>query len=630
MAERYGYRLTGKPRKETIPVNAIFTDTETADQGNGVQRLVLGCYEVWRVDADTGLPQFQIDSGEYHSEREFYLMVRAHLPCRVIAHNWNFDAAVLRIGATDNRKRYRYEIDYTRGIYPADNAGFAPFFITLNFGDDRYAELICNTNFYKMPLAVIGDSLGVEKLAMPPTDDLDALTIYCRRDTEILRKAWFNVFAFTHSLGDTTPGLTAAMASNRVYRKMYFNTEYKVQGSQGIPYVNEQEQAAYHGGRTDTFWKGTPQSEVVFKYDVNSLYPYCMLGNIPVRYSQRGNARLLYKVLDGTIPDMIAMADVSLNIPPGSKYGFLGLEGVKHNGQLIFPVGRFRVTAWQPILEIAREQGYIEAVNNVWLYDAVPMFDTYVNELFARRVQYKTDGNRAWDTLTKLLMNSLYGKFGQRENPEWERVNEDSDEYLVMYEPDTSMSRTINYYNDVLTDYWQIGDTLLKVVLNAAQQQLARQSICSIAGYITAKGRAVLWDGLASVIANGGTLYMADTDSIITDIELPPSIVSGTELGKYKLEDKVPGIECYFTAPKHYIIGDTYKLKGVRNPVRGVDTHEQVVFPKFMTDLLSKNPARRLRLETGAIIRDIEKTPTGINSKRIENGIDAPTLPIVI
>ena len=628
MTTRYGYRLTNKPRKETIPPNVIFTDTETADSGNGVQRLVLGCYEVWRVDAE-GMPQFKVDSGEYFSEHAFYLMLKHHLPCRVVAHNWNFDAAVLRIGATDNRARYRYEIDYTRGIYPADKSGFAPFFITLDFGKDRYAELICNTNFYKMPLAVIGESLGVPKLEMPSIEDQTAMIEYCQRDTEILRKAWFNVFAFTLDLAGTTPGLTAAMASNRAYRKRYFDTAYRVQGSQGIEYVNEQEQAAYHGGRTDTFYKGTPQSDVVFKYDINSLYPFCMLGNIPVRYSQRGNAALLAKVLRGDYADLTAMADVSLNIPPQSRYGFLGLEGVKHNGQLIFPVGRFRVTAWQPILEIAAAQGYIEAVNNVWLYDSVPMFNTYVSELFRRRTVYRAEGNKAWDTLTKLMMNSLYGKFGQRENPEWERVEADTDEYAVMIEPNEDMLRTTNTYNDKVTEYWQIGEVLLKVIPDG-NAQLARQSICSIAGYITAKGRAVLWQGLSKVLDSGGILYMADTDSIITNVELPPEMVSSIELGAYKLEDTVSGSECYFTAPKHYIIGDTYKLKGVRNPIRGVDTHDQTVFPKFMTDLLTKNPVRRLRLETGAVIRDIQKTPTGLNSKRIEQGIDLPTLPIVI
>ena len=628
MSTRHGFRLTNKPRREVIPPNVIFTDTETADAGGGIQRLILGCYEVWRVN-DVGMPSFQIEAGVYYSEHEFYLMLKKHLPTRVVAHNWNFDATVLRIGAADNRERYGFEIDYKRGIYPADKSGFAPFFITLDFGKDRYAELICNTNFYKMPLAIIGESLGVPKLAMPCAEDMAAMLVYCQRDTEILRMAWFNVFAFTQDLAGTTPGLTAAMASNRAYRKRFFNSAYTVQGSQGIEYVNEHEQAAYHGGRTDTFYKGMPQSDVVLKYDINSLYPFCMLGNIPVRYSQRGNGQALVKAIRGGYSDLVAMADVTLNIPPASAYGFLGLEGVKHNGQLIFPVGRFRVSAWQPILEIAHQQGYIERVHNVWLYDAAPIFDDYVEALFARRLEYKEKKNKAWDTLTKLMMNSLYGKFGQRENPEWIEVDANSEEYAVMIEPDTDMGRTSNVYEDRLTEYWQIGKQLLKVIPDG-NAQLARQSICSIAGYITAKGRAILWQGLAEVINAGGTLYMADTDSIITNVSLPSHMVDGTELGKYKLEDSVPGSECYFTAPKHYIIGDTFKLKGVRNPVRGVATHEQTVFPKFMTDLLTRDPIRRMRLEQGAVIRDILKTPTGINSKRIEQGTGMPTLPIVI
>ena len=52
--------------------------------------------------------------------------------------------------------------------------------------------------------------------------------------------------------------------------------------------------------------------------------------------------------------------------------------------------------------------------------------------MFARRLEYKATGNKAYDTLTKLMMNSLYGKFAQRVNETWAPVDPASNEYAVM------------------------------------------------------------------------------------------------------------------------------------------------------------------------------------------------------
>ena len=117
---------------------------------------------------------------------------------------------------------YGYNIDIQEGIYPVGKGQYAPFLVRLSFDTGDYADFICNTNYYKMSLAVIGDSLGVDKLDMPSTDDTGAMLVYCRRDVEILRMAYFSLFMFTNELAGVTPGITAAMAANRVYRAGYY------------------------------------------------------------------------------------------------------------------------------------------------------------------------------------------------------------------------------------------------------------------------------------------------------------------------------------------------------------------------------------------------------------------------
>lgn len=613
----YGSKLSSKVRDEKLPPTVIFTDTETREIEGGQLELLLGCYETWAVD-DRGLPEYQTGKGDYYSESEFYNLVITNLPCRVVAHNWNFDAAVLRVGSKENGERYGYTIDVENGIYPLPGQGFAPFLLKLAFDNGQTCELLCNTNFYKQSLASIGDSLKLPKTEMPETGDTQAMLEYCRNDVAILRAAFFAMFVYTNDIAGVTPGITAAMASNRVYRAGYFRSETTVQGSQHMGGVNHAEREAYHGGRTDTFFKGVPQSEHIYKYDVNSLYPFCMTGLMPVRFLQAGR--------DDWVTgygDYITLACVTLNIPPESEYGFLGLEGVKKDWRLIFPAGRFTLWAWQPILEIAARNGYIERVHRVLLYESADIFSDYIADMFARRRQYRDDGNDAFQLLTKLMMNSLYGKFGQRASGKWKLIDPESNEYAVM---SGIGERFTQLWDDVEKSYWQVGDSLYGY---ADGEGLARHSVCSIAGYITAKGRAVLWESLAAVLRLGGQLYMCDTDSVVCDVPLPADMVDDRALGKFALEGESAGKDCIFYAPKHYQFGGSLKIKGIRKP-SDKPSHPQDVFPNFTTDLMSSNPKRRERLETGAVITRIVKTPTGRNDKRVEIGEGLPTLPIVL
>lgn len=57
---------------------------------------------------------------------------------------------------------------------------------------------------------------------------------------------------------------------------------------------------------------------------------------------------------------------------------------------------------------------------------------------------------------------------------------------------------------------------------------------------------------LLYVLNNGGKVYYTDTDSIVTDIELPSNIIHPKEIGKLKLEHIVT--EGYFIADKTYTI----------------------------------------------------------------------------
>ena len=625
-----GYKLSKRVWVEKIPRLVLFVDTETTEQPNGKLDLLLGCYEVWCVSRK-GRRIKILSEGVFDTEAEFHSVMRDSADCRVVAHNWNFDASVLRIASSEHREAFGYSINFEKSIISNETASQSPFFLRLEYNEGGYVELLDNGNYYPMPLRAIGDSLSIPKLDIPETSERESMIAYCQRDVEILREAYFGVFEFCLNFG-TTPSITTPSAAMRVFRKHFYEKIGDVQGSQHIEAVNKAEREAYHGGRTDTFYKGRPLTDnPIYKYDVNSLYPTCMLGDIPIRYLQRVRGSYDYsKGLEGG-SRLIGLHDVSLCIPEGSRYGFLGLEGIRTDSGLIFPVGEFRCWVWQPLYEIALAQGYVKECHRIYLYQSEPLFRGYIESLYALRQQYKQAGNFAYDMLCKLFMNSLYGKFGQRAYGKWQELESDSDEYHSMHGEAEGILRTLGEVEDRDTpsDYLQLGERIWRYDDDAIGD-LARSSVCSIAGYITALGRASVWRAMASVIDSGGQIYMCDTDSVVCDVRLPDSMVSDSELGKWKLEGISEPADCDFVAPKHYIYQNQIKLKGVRNPVIGALIHKQTRFPRFMTDLSSKSLTRQANLEDGASISYIESEPTGINHKRREIGEGLPTLPFVI
>ena len=622
---KFSRYLSSSPYKEQIPYKVIFIDTETTsydiDEKTEKLDLLVACYEVWIVN-EIGIPIAMETKGDIYTEADFYLLLKQHLPCRVVAHNWRFDATVLRIGAKENLNKWGYDIDVSNSIIPVVAKGFTPFVISLDF-DGLEAELICNTNFYKQSLASLGDSFGTDKLEIPDVDDIDAMVIYCRRDVEILRKSYFFLFEFTDEIGGVTPAQTIAMSANRVYRNRYMPTDMRIQGTLGIPYISDVEQEAYKGGRTDAFFNGNPE-RVIYKYDVNSLYPFSMLGDMPIRYVQRAPVNMLIDAVND-VSRFIYLSEVTINIPEDAKHAFIGGEGIKtEKGELIFPIGEYKCWVWQPMFELLYNNGYIKEIHTVYAYNRHNIFDDYVLSLYQLREQYKKSGDLARDLLVKILLNSLYGKFGQREHIGWGLAEEY--ERDVILRDARGIERFEEVYDDEFVEYLQVGNTLYRALIHDDTSPSAN-SVMSIAGYITTMARSILWSAMAQILDDGGDIYYCDTDSIFSSIQLPDNQVSYTELGKWKLEETIPKGNAEFVAPKHYRISDKWTIKGVRNP-SGNSQHNQVIFPNFITDLTSKNMLRRSRLDSGAIITRIVKEPTGINGKRISIGDDMPTYPI--
>ena len=145
----------------------------------------------------------------------------------------------------------------------------------------------------------------------------------------------------------------------------------------------------------------------------------------------------------------------------------------------------------------------------------------------------------------------------------------------------------------------------------------------SIAAYIAASGRALLWATMDYIKACGGVVYMCDTDSIITDYELPEELV-GNDIGQWKVEEISEPEECYFYCPKHYEFNDKATIKGAKEPEAGKLEYDQHQF----TNIMSRFKQIRIEKDQGPKIKKVKKVFAGINNKRKEprrkNGATLP------
>ena len=476
------------------------------------------------------------------------------------------------------------------------------------------------------------DSDCIQDTGHQQLDQLLRLIKYCKRDVEILRRSWFSLFKFTKQHG-VTPGLTVASMGQRIYAKRWFPRlppGIQVVGNRDVPALNDPEREAYKGGRVDVFYQGTPKNITLNKYDANSMYASVMQGSVPVQFCGLCSpAKLLWRLGSGLDGAGINLADVTVTIPE-EGVGWFGWEGIRHpEAGLIFPVGTFRTWAWTPLLRIAHHHGWIKTVHACFDYHALPIFDQYVKDVYKLRKQAQVAGNKPGALLYKYLLNSVYGRFGQRTYGSWEPVKGEEAAWQAHCLDARDSCRWFDYpcgnMDEQPVDYWFSGGTVYR--WQEPEDTMGHRAVCSIAGYITSKARAKLLETMHTLHQQGSKVFMCDTDSIVTDGALPASMV-GNGLGNWKLEDTSPGEACDFVAPKHYTFNQDSKCKGIRNPQRGVNIYVQARFSKWTTELLSyKNQGK---LEQGALVKDVAETVTGKNCKRISHGKNAFNSPIVL
>jgi hypothetical protein len=171
------------------------------------------------------------------------------------------------------------------------------------------------------------------------------------------------------------------------------------------------------------------------------------------------------------------------------------------------------------------------------------VFKSYIDKIYNIKSNPKNSTQKA---LAKILLNNLLGRFG---------INLEKSVTDVMtnkeFETKSVMNKITSYKRiskeKVLVNYLPKLDfnlieehnlSMIKILNKYKDYEVQTLNVCSIviSAAITAYARIYMSKIKLDIIKNDGELYYSDTDSIITNKQLPNSMVSSKELGKLKLE----------------------------------------------------------------------------------------------
>ncbi len=461
----------------------------------------------------------------------------------IYAHNWDYDAAMLSL-ESESRSH-----DWTCTRYAR-----ATHTIMWRFTRGKQRLVFVDTiNYFPMSLDTLGKSMQSSKLSMPDAGasqaDWDA---YCRRDVEVLRDAMHTLYAFVHDHDLGKLMLTTPAQALAAFRHRFMPTRILILADDAISAL---ERESYHGGRVEVFYD-QPLAGEILGLDVNSMYPAVMRdGEYPVWKLAKGTSLSLTR-LRGMLARQCVIARVRIHTEAPAY-------PIVVESRLCFPVGDFWTVLTTPELRLALECGDLRECAEWVSYARRNLFREYVDELYDLRARYRAEGNTAFELMCKLMLNGLYGKFGQSGHV-WSECGDgydtDSRDFFVRCKGQTHP----------LLHHVRMG-----VVLHNERDAESQDSFPAIAAHVTADARVRLWR--LREAAGAHAVYYCDTDSLYVN----PDALTGlsgelhpTALGKLKLERRLS--RAWFRASKDYDVDGDVKIKGIRKRAHKVADGEYV------------------------------------------------------
>lgn len=350
-------------------------------------------------------------------------------------------------------------------------------------------------------------------------------------------------------------------------------------------------------GATDFFLAAV---ECIKYFDVNSLYPFAMLNDMPINGTKVNSV--------GDLDSFFGFVKVEVTCPESVSRPLLPL---KHEGKTIFPTGKWTGVYFSEELKAAKKYipEYKFKLLNGYSFDKAQIFNKYVETLY--ETKKTTVGAERW--IAKLLLNCLYGTFGRKKDTSnvFNVSAQDLPLYMLKYtitsiiqiNPDLF---TIVAKNKLLLENFQSLDSVLTVEgFQRSEFSLVKSNV-AIASAITAYARIFMMP-----FKLDPSCAYSDTDSVFTnDILGLIEKLLGTELGEFK--DELNGLEikeARFLGIKQY--GYWFEKENGQRV-------EKSVFAGVERNSLSFNDIINLSLGGAITIEDITRFHKSFNSLKLK------------
>ena len=377
-----------------------------------------------------------------------------------------------------------------------------------------------------------------------------------------------------------------------------FKTNYKEKFDKIRNIENDELRSGYYGGRTEVFKTYYKNDDIPLNcYDVNSLYPYVM-SNFKFPVGEYTISR--EPITEEYISKIEFYCPKDLNIP---------LLPVHYNKKLIFPTGYGTGVYTRHEIEKAKQLGYkIKYIKTYNFKDSDYLFKDYVDYWY--NIKKNSKGSKR--NLSKLMLNSLYGKFGTRA---------DRERYII--NPNKEWIR--KNYND-----WNLNDFEKFEVWSNKFKFVAPYVNLPIILYITSLSRLRLYEYIEKC---EGDIYYCDTDSVFTTKNIDVS----DKLGDVKLEKQSK--EAHFLRPKVYglVLTDEsvlMKAKGLNKSMLKLENYREATqhndYSKFTQTTTNIGGFKTTLKRFGKFISNYKMTKTlhSEYTKRIilEDGVNTKPL----
>lgn len=514
------------------PANYLFFDCETlpyCEQGRErtiCHRLRLGVAAAIRLEKGRVTRRRVLC---FRDPAEFWAFVAERLhqrqPLYLIAHNLGFDWRLVggwRVIEDNSPRKWKIVISDPPTILRGKIEGCR--IVAL---DSR--------NWFPGTLESIGQGVGLPKLPMPPSTASDQdWIIYCTRDVEIIETAIVRFIRWWRERDLGVFGQTIAKCGWNAYRHRWLKTDLLHHECEEAYLI---ERGAYYGGEVALAHAGMIGSDV-YHLDVNALYPSVMRQRLYpsqlVRYRPDATVSWLKGCTD--LPQTAARVWIDTRERSYPR---------RDSGGVHYPVGYYRTCLCGPELQQAVESGHVIGCEGACIYEMRDIFNSWAEDWWTMRVAAKETGNLFDESVIKLLMNSLNGKFGQRS--EWWQERE----FIV---PPFAWGEWPGW------DFTSKKDQWYRAIAGVVQERVhlgePATSMPSVAAWITSYGRQEM--RRLRTIAGGGHWYYQDTDSLfVSETGLTRLLDAGElhtrQLGRLKLVERSPW--AWFHGPKHYQMG---------------------------------------------------------------------------